>query len=552
MLQAHNITKSYGSQTILDQINFSILPDDRIGLVGENGSGKSTLLRILAHKEEPDAGVLFPASPNSLGYLPQGLNRTLTDTVSGYIRSGIPGLAQAQSQIATLTKKLAHDTSPKTLESYGEALSQFEALDGYAFESKAAAILNNLGLQDVSQAAHMNELSSGQQTRVGLARLLIAKPAILLLDEPTNHLDIDALKWLEDFLRGYRGAVLVVSHDRRFLDRTVRRILELDIVKHTLREYAGGYSDYAASKAREAEKQWEAWKGQRVEIRRLQQDIRQTKEHALSTERGTTNDHMRRLAKKVAQRAKAKEKRLQRYLENKERVERPEASGQMRLKFAPHMRSGQVVLTLANLGKTYNGPWLFREVEQTPYYGERIALVEANGSGKTILLRLIMGEVPPSCGEVFVGPSVRIGYTPQKQEVLDPHQNALETIRSLVPMSESEVFNFLHYFLIYDEKVRLPTAQLSYGERARLLLARLVVVGANCLLLDEPINHLDIPSRQQFETALEGFPGTELVSVHDRAFIERFATSIWPSKAGAYTKKFYGTFNHLDLLSGTC
>jgi ATP-binding cassette subfamily F protein 3 len=538
MLQVHQISKSYGLHTILDQITFSILPDDRVGLVGANGSGKSTLLRILVQEEEPDKGTIYLDPPNSLGYLPQGLDLGLTETVSDFIRSGIPGLGKAQEQITTFTEQMEFDSSPAILEAYGNALSQYEALNGYARDSETAAILYHLGLQAISLSTRMDQLSSGQRNRVGLARLLITLPAILLLDEPTNHLDIDALEWLEGFLSRYRGAVLVVSHDRRFLDCTVHRILELDYEKHTLHEYSGGYSDYAATKAREVEKKWGAWKDQMAEIHRLEQDICQTKEHALATERSTKNDHQRRIAKKVAQRATSKEKRLQRYLVGGERVERPNISEKMNFTFAPKIRSGQVVISLTDIAKTYGGPLLFSEVVQTLKYGERVALVGPNGAGKTTLLRMIMGEVPTSKGEIFIGPSVRIGYMPQQQEVLDPLQNALEVIQSLVPMSESEIFNFLHYFMIFDDKVCQPTGKLSFGERARLLLARLVVSGANCLLLDEPINHLDIPSRQQFETALEGFPGTVLVSVHDRMFIEQFATSIWRIQGGSLNKEY--------------
>jgi len=272
-------------------------------------------------------------------------------------------------------------------------------------------------------------------------------------------------------------------------------------------------------------------------VRRMEEDIRRTKEHALSTERGTNNDHMRRLAKKVAQRAKAKEKRLQRYLAAEDQVDRPDAPERMHLQFAPSLRGGQVVITLKDVDMCFGERVLFHDVSQDLQYGERVALVGPNGSGKTTLLRLIMGELLQTRGEITVGPSVRIGYMPQQQETLNPQESALETIQQISPMSETEIFNFLHYFLIYYEQVRLPTANLSYGERARLMLARLVVSGANCLLLDEPVNHLDIPSRQQFETALEAFPGTILVSVHDRAFIERFATSIWRIKNGKILKE---------------
>ena len=541
MLQVHQISKSYGVQTILDQVTFSISPNDRVGLVGPNGSGKSTLLRIVTHEEEADGGTVYLASTDSLGYLPQGLDLALDDSVGGYIRSGVKGLAETHARLESLTAQLTHDHAPVVLEAYGEALSQFESLNGYTIESDIASVMEGLGLGDVAQDERMAHLSGGQRTRVGLARLLVSKPSLLILDEPTNHLDIEALEWLEGFLTAYRGAVLVVSHDRRFLDRTVRRILELDADRHTLREYAGGYSEYAETKTREIERQWGSWKDQQTEIRRMEQDIRQTKEHALSTEKATNNDHLRRLAKKVAARAKSKEKRLQRFMDSEERVERPEDGEKMRLQFAPSLRSGQTVITLKGIEKTFGGPPLFREVEQTLQYGERVALVGPNGCGKTTLLRLIMGEDQASAGEISIGPSVRIGYMPQQQEVLDPQESALETIQRLAPMSESEIFNFLHYFLIFDDKVRLATANLSYGERARLLLARLVVSGANCLLLDEPVNHLDIPSRQQFETALEGFPGTVLVSVHDRAFIERFATSIWRIKDGLLRKEHLRT-----------
>ncbi len=537
MLQVHQVSKSYGVQVILDEITFSVNPEDRVGLVGPNGSGKSTLLQIITRDETPDRGTVLLAPSASLGYLAQGLDLALEDRVGDFIRSGIPGFEDAHRQVETLVERMGQNSSPAVLEAYGEALHRFEALGGYGVENLIDTVLSGLGLQDVSQDDRLNHLSGGQRTRVGLARLLVSTPSILLLDEPTNHLDIEALEWLEGFLSTYRGAVVVVSHDRRFLDNTVRRILELNPDTHNLREYVGGYSDYEAAKARETEKLWGKWKDQQAEVRRMEADIRRTKEHALSTERGTNNDHMRRLAKKVAQRAKSKEKRLQRYLSAEDAVDRPEESERMHMQFSPNLRSGQVVITLKDLSMAFGERCLFSDVDQTLQYGERVALVGPNGSGKTTLLRLVMGDLAPWKGEIGIGPSVRIGYMPQQQEVLIPEESALETIQRISPMSETEIFNFLHYFLIFHEQVRLPTANLSYGERARLMLARLVVSGANCLLLDEPVNHLDIPSRQQFETALEAFPGTILVSVHDRAFIERFATSIWRLKDGRVRKE---------------
>ncbi len=528
MFQVHQLSKSYGIQTVIEKITFSILPGERVGLVGPNGCGKTTLLRMIMGEEEADQGSISLAPGATLGYLPQGLTADLSLSLEEYLLSGIPAVEQARRALIHWEAELAqgHNDS-HALEQYGEALSRFETLDGYTLENRMQEVLAGLGLGDVSLDRSMAQMSGGQRTRAGLARLLIAEPSLLLLDEPTNHLDIDALEWLEGFLKNYRGAVLVVSHDRRFLDHTVQRILELDPEKHSLREYPGNYSDYEAAKNAEIERQWGTWKDQQTEIHRLEQDIARTKQHAMQTESTTKNDHLRRLAKKVAQRAKAKEKRLQRYLDSADRVERPDKPDQMRLNFGQVIRSGQMVIRLEEVGHRFGEPWLFQGVNQSLQYGERVALIGPNGAGKTTLLRIIMGLLQPASGAVWIGPSVRIGYMPQQQENLDPNSTALAVIQQLAPMNETEVFNFLQYFLIYGDQVRMPVGNLSYGERARLLLARLVVSGANCLILDEPVNHLDIPSRQQFELALEAFPGTILASVHDRAFIEKFANRVW-------------------------
>jgi ATPase subunit of ABC transporter with duplicated ATPase domains len=533
MLQVNQVYKSYGVQTVLDGVTFSLNPGERVGLVGANGGGKTTLLRIINQEEQADAGTVSLSPADTLGYLPQGVQAPPGLSVEAYVLSGLGGYLEARRGMEQALKAL--EISPENsdaLHIYGELLSRFEALGGYDVEPRAQSILAGLGVGGVDWCGSIDLLSGGELTRLSLARLLLASPSILILDEPTNHLDIQAMEWLEEFLRQYRGAVLVVSHDRVFLDNIVTRILELDDITHQIIAYAGNYSDYAAEKEARFQKLVATWKDQQAEIRRLEEDVQRTKQQAISTERGTNDSSQRRYAKKVARKALSKEKRLQRYLEDEERIEKPTTAAHIRLDFGAPMRSGQLVTELTDAGIRLGGRWLFRHADLSLQYGERVALVGPNGSGKTTLLRLLQGIHTPTEGQVSIGKSVRLGYMPQQQETLPPEASALELVRALAPMSVSEAHHFLHFFLFDADEARRETRLLSYGQRARLLLARLVVSGANCLLLDEPVNHLDIPSRQQFEQALEAFPGTVLVSLHDRAFINNFAEQIWKINGG--------------------
>jgi ATP-binding cassette subfamily F protein 3 len=430
----------------------------------------------------------------------------------------------------------AHGASlDAALAAYASAVERFEALGGYDLEWRAEEVLAHLGLPNLDPAAPVHRLSGGQQTRLGLAHLLLAEPSVLLLDEPSNHLDLAALSWLEDFLARYRGAVLIVSHDRAFLDRTVNRVIELSAESHQVREFQGGYSDYASQKSHERELQWSAWTDQQAEIRRIRQDIARTREHANSVERSTTprQPGVRRYAKKVMRKALSREKKLERYLESDERVEKPRAAYQLKLGFGVMPRSGQEVIRLKNLGHTFDGiHWLFRSVNLTLQHGERIALLGPNGSGKSTLIRALLGEISPAEGSTEIGAGVRVGYMPQGQQGLDPEETPMDLILRTRPMSETEARGLLHYFLFAGDEVIMPARDLSYGQRARLLLARVVVAGANCLILDEPLNYLDIPSRERFEAALDAFPGAVLFTGHDRAFIDRLASGIWSVESG--------------------
>jgi len=537
MLQTNRISKSYGINLILSEISLAIDPADRVGLVGVNGCGKSTLMEIITGRLEPDSGSIAIEKGIRLGYLPQDMLAERGKTIHQLMESKIPGLTEARSDLESLAARLP-EGNDSILQAYGSAQTLYENLGAYETEHRAEEILAGLGLKNLSLETPLEQLSGGQLTRVHLAGILLAEPDILLLDEPTNHLDIDSLEWLEGFLSGYRGAVMIVSHDRVFLDNCVKRILEIDEVSREMREYVGNYSAYAARKALELQKRYEAWRDQQAEIRRLKADINRTAEQARQTERGTKDSKMRRYAKKVAKKAKSKERRLQQYQDSEERVEKPEQKWRLRLNFGKSPHSSQIVIRTKNLSHTYGSKYLFTNLDLAVKHADRIALVGPNGSGKTTLLKIIMGNLKPSAGSLTIGPSVRLGYMPQQQETLDPNANPVEIIQTLCPMGQSETHHFLHYFLFEEDEVYLPSSKLSFGQRARLLLARLVASGANCLILDEPINHLDIPSREQFERALEVFSGTVIVAAHDRAFINRTADILWSLKEGILRKEY--------------
>jgi ATP-binding cassette, subfamily F, member 3 len=540
MLHLSGISKSYGDNVILDKVSFVVNPGERVGLIGPNGCGKSTLLRIIAGLESPDRGSVQLSPPDTrLGFLEQGLVYTEQDTVGDLLHVSDRALETAEARVADLAASLAtaDETAQADLaEAYNQALAELERLMvAQPRPHEAQAVLAGLGLTEVPLETPVAILSGGQKTRLGLARLLLARPHILLLDEPTNHLDIQALEWLEDWLETYSGAVLIVSHDRTFLDNTVRRILDLEMETHTVTEYVGTYSDYIEAWERQRAKQRAQWKDQQEEIKRMKADIARTKSQAMSVELTTTSGQptVRRLAKKVARKATSREKKLERYLESAERVEKPKLRWQMKLEFVETPESGQDVLMLEHLAAGYDGVPLFEDVNAVLKAGERVALVGPNGAGKTTLLRVILGQMTPLAGRARLGANVQVGYYAQEQETLDPQSTPFDVVRRVAAMSETETRAFLHYFLFSGDEVFVPVGSLSYGERARLVLARLVATGCNFLVLDEPINHLDIPSRARFEQAMTAFEGSVLAVVHDRYFIRQFASRIWSLREGS-------------------
>ena len=535
MLQAINISKSYGSEVVLEDVSFVVNPGERAGLIGPNGSGKSTLLRIIVGVERADGGRVILADGASAAWLPQGFETHAARTLGEVVRQGLAKHADAYQTLLRIEEGMASAVGTELdemIEEYGRVSDEFEALGGYEVEQRIAVVLQGLGLGAVPLDTPLSMLSGGQRARAGLASVIACNPDVLLLDEPTNHLDIEALEWLEDYLLGYAGAALIVSHDRTFLDGVATNILELNNLAPGLFAYPGAYSEYKLVKERELEKQTAAWKDQEAERRRIERDIAQTKQTALRTETSTTHDFYRRRAKKVARKAKVRERRLQRMLSSEDRVERPKAAWTMKLDFGRAPRGGTRALILNDVGHEYDGLWLYRGVNLVLEHGERIALLGPNGCGKSTLLKLVAGHMPPSSGSVKVGENINIGYMMQDQYALDTRKSALEMVRQAADLTETEARTLLHLYLFEGDEPLQPAGNLSYGQRSRLLLAILVLQGANFLVLDEPMNHLDIPSRERFEEALEAFPGTVLMAVHDRTFIDRHATAIWAVQSG--------------------
>lgn len=528
MLHVQNLRKSFAASTVLADVTFVLNPGEHVGLIGPNGAGKSTLLRCLVGDEQPDGGTIVLSPPGGrIGYLPQAFAEDDQRTVGQVVADAQADLRAAEARLHAAADALAlpHPDPQAGLAAYDAALVRFEALGGYARGARADSVLEGLGLGSIDPSTALAVLSGGQKTRLGLATLLLREPALLLLDEPTNHLDVEALEWLENFLASDPRAVLLVSHDRAFLDATVTRILYLDPDVRSVRSYRGAYTEFAAALAHERARQEDTWRREQEYVERVQRDIGRQKSVARSIETSTTarEPGLRKLARKKAALAKSRERKLERYLESDERTERPKLRWPVKLDFAPPP-GGRAVVEFQDVGFAYPGSaGLFEHVSFDVRYGQRIALVGPNGSGKTTLLRLIQGRLQPSSGCVRVGPSVRVGVMAQEHETLDPELSVLATVLGVRAMSEQDARSFLPAFLFSGDSVFKQVKTCSLGERSRLQLARLVLQGCNLLLLDEPLNHLDVESREHFEATLEAFAGTVIVVAHDRAFIRKFA-----------------------------
>ena len=539
MLTVNQINKTYNLNPILKDISFTLKPLQRVGIIGANGSGKSTLFRIMMKQVNPDSGtVQYNPEDLRIGYLPQGIEPAPDDTIESFLNSQGLSVESTESQFKQVSKQIALD--PQNLElqkRYDHHLQQLTHSIQHA--SDYSEILFSLGLGDFELSTPVQYLSGGQKTRLALASVILSNPQCLLLDEPTNHLDIKMLEWLERWLNNFRGAVLLVSHDRSFLDATVNGILRIDTRSHTAKFYNGNYSDFLEQHMVEQEKNWQAYQDQQDQIgylrgtsRRIRSEGQFHKGGKSDVKAGTDGfsaGFFKDRALETMRRAKSIEKRLDKLM-GEDNIEKPKPDWEMKMEFQGVADTGRDVLLLEDLSIGYEDLVLASGINLILRNGQRCALIGENGTGKTTLIKTIMKHIPPLEGNVRLGTNVKIGYLAQEQETLNPDLNPFETIYQLTPLNETETRYFLSKYLFKGDEVFVPNSQLSFGERARLNLACLVADGCNFLILDEPINHLDIPSRSQFEQSLANFNGTVLAVVHDRYFIDSFATEIWELK----------------------
>ncbi len=537
VLEIKHISKSFGAKTVLDDVSLGINQGDRIGLVGENGTGKTTLAQIVIGTLAADSGMIRVTPNIEIGYLPQEAQFTDATTIRSFMAQAVGRRNELAARLGTLETALAapdlsHETMAALLEEYGAVQSEFAGLGGYEADYRIDQVLAGLDLAALDRDRPLHSLSGGEKTRVMLAALLLSAPALLVLDEPTNHLDFAALDWLETYLAGYPGALFVISHDRRFLNRVVTQIAELSPEAHKLTIYAGSYDFYLAERERLRAQQQTTFEEQQAEIKRLNQIIK-TKTHSpraappmrdndkmLYNARAATAEDTTRRAIRVARR------RLE--VLEAEAVDRPARRWQINPDFAPEAFGSQDVIRLSGVRKAFGDRTLFADATATIKNGERVVLVGPNGAGKTTLLTLILGVGASDSGTIRVAAGAQIGYLDQEQESLDPANTVLEAFSRDLPGTEAERRASLHkYGLFKEAQVFQPIGSLSVGQKRKLQIARLIATGANVLLLDEPTNHLDLDSVEQFEAALCAFPGTVLAISHDRRFIERVATTIW-------------------------
>ena len=526
LLAANNISKSFGDLDVFSGVSVSIPPKARVGFVGENGSGKTTLLKILVGLDEPDSGTVSRAKDLTVGYLPQMIEVASDKTPYESCLESFTELIADQERLNRMEEELRdHPEDRSLIEAYGRLQESFENRGGYTYRSRINQILQGLGLVNGEEHRPWNQLSGGQKIRAYLARILVADPQLLVLDEPTNHLDISSIEWLESYIKDFGGAVLMVSHDRYFLDQCVNTIWEMSFSFET---YRGNYSAYLQQRE-------ERYQRQLAEYERQQEFIAKEEEYI-----------RRNIAGQNTRQAQGRRKRLETLL-SESKVIKPMESRSMRLKLNTELRSGDLVLRTKDLAIGYHddGKVLFNVPDLTLLRGECAAVIGPNGTGKSTFIKTILGKLEPLNGESQLGANLKIGYFAQAHEDLDPEADLMDEINKAAPnMLPAQIRDYLARYLFSGDDVFKKVKVLSGGEKGRLSLAILALQGANLLLLDEPMNHLDIDSQELLQSVMKSYEGTIILVSHDRYLIDAVGTQIWEVMPADHQLQVYsGTYS---------
>ena len=527
ILSCQNISKSFGTDEILKNVSFHIEANEKAAIVGINGAGKSTLLKIIMQKETPDTGEVILAKDATIGYLAQYQDVSGHRTIYEEVLDAKKNIIEMEERLRGMEAQMNALTGQELealLDGYHRLSHEFELLGGYTYRSEVTGILKGLGFAESEFDRQMSELSGGQKTRVSLGKLLVTKPDVLLLDEPTNHLDMESIQWLEGFLMNYKGAVVIVSHDRYFLDRVVTKVVE--IFQHQGYVYQGNYTEFAKKKAKIREDLLKQYYNQQREIKHQEEVIAKLKSFN---------------REKSIKRAESREKMLDKI----ERLEKPtDENTDIHIVLAPDVTSGNDVLTVEHLRKAFGAHTLFTDLSFEIKRGERVALTGNNGTGKTTILKIINELIPADGGTIVLGSNVHIGYYDQEHQLLHMEKTIFEEIADDYPqLNHTKIRNVLAAFLFTNDDVFKRIADLSGGERGRVSLAKLMLSDANFLILDEPTNHLDITSKEILESALNQYTGTVFFVSHDRYFINQTATRILDLTGGTIVN-YIGNYDY--------
>ncbi|MCF8000236.1 MAG: ABC-F type ribosomal protection protein [Halanaerobiales bacterium] len=530
-----SISKSYSTHQILENFSMSVNKGEKVALIGSNGSGKTTLFKIIAGQENFQEGNLSLRNDISVGLLDQIPEFTLNNTIYEELLTVFDDLREIEKKLKDLENKIStfnkenknHEKLENLMEEYSNLSHEYEINGGYEYENKIVQVASGLGFEGEELNKKISFLSGGEKSRVGLIKLLLKEPDLLLLDEPTNHLDIESIQWLEEYLKKYTGAVIIISHDRYFLDQVIERIVE--IKNGSDEKYYGNYSYYLEERKRRFEQRMREYKNQQKKIKKLEESIHQLRVWGRSRD-----------SEKMFKRAKAMEKRLERIDE----MEKPSLYGKkMNLDLEIDKRSGDEVLKVNNINKSFDNETLLNGLDLNLYWQDKAAIIGANGSGKTTLLDIINGDLNPDKGDVELGASVKMGYYRQEIEKFDPEDDLITALVKSCSMKISEARNALGAFLFTEQEVFKKVKDLSGGEKSRLRLLELMNGNYNFLVLDEPTNHLDLPSREVLEDVLKDYPGTVLVVSHDRYFINKIIDYTYELKNYDLTK-YYGDYDY--------